>query len=86
MSAKITLMPAIDCPHGDYLESALAIYQVRGLITKNQSRSILIATRDYLPAKVDLQQRTPKGVVYVNLNSKAHAEINTRARIFNIYA
>lgn len=85
MSAKQTLMPAIDCPHVDYLESALAIYQVRGMITKNQARSIILACRHALPAKVQLDQRTPKGVVYVSLNDKPHSEISTRAHIFNIY-
>ena len=85
MSTKQMLMPDIDCPNADYLESALAIYQVRGQLSKNQALSILIACRHNLPAKISMDQRTPKGVVYVNLNGKPHCEVTTRARVFNIY-
>jgi len=85
MPTKQTLMPSITCPTGGYLESALAIYQVRGHISKNQARAILTACAHNLPASVSLAQRTPKGVVYVNLNDQPHCEITTRARIFNVY-
>jgi len=84
MPTNQTLMPAIHCQTADYLESALAIYQVRGLISRNQALSIKQICRHELPAHVALEQRTPKGVVYVNVNGKPLAEINTRAKILGV--
>ena len=84
MPTKQTLMPAIHCQTADYLESALAIYQVRGLISRNQALSIKQICRHELPANVTLEQRTPKGVVYVHTNGKLIAEVNTRAKILGV--
>ena len=85
MPAKTQLMPAIHCASRGYLESATAIYQVRGLITRNQANSIVLACGNDLPAMVRLDQRTPKGVVYIALNGKAHSEVTTRAHVRRLY-
>jgi hypothetical protein len=85
MPIKSILMPSIPCASRDYLESATAIYQVRGLITRNQANSIVMACGHDLPATVELSQRTPKGVVYITLNGKAHSEVTTRAHIHRLY-
>ena len=84
MPAKQSLMPAIHCPTVDYLESALAIYQVRGAITRNQALSIRQICRLDLPARIALEQRTPKGVVYINVNGQPHSEVNTRAKTYRV--
>ena len=84
MSTKQSLMPAIHCQTADYLESALAIYQVRGQISRNQLLSIKQICRRELPATVALDQRTFKGVVYINVNGKPLAEVNTRAKILGV--
>jgi hypothetical protein len=84
MPIKQTLMPATRCATADFLESALAIYQVRGQITVNQSRSIRDICRHDLPALISLSQRTPKGAVYVNLNGAPFAEINNRSKAHRV--
>lgn len=84
MPLKQPLMPAIHCSSVDYLESALAIYQVRGAITRSQSISILQVCRYEFPARIALEQRTPKGVVYVSVNGQPHSEVNTRAKTYRV--
>jgi len=85
MPIKSLLMPGVACASRSYLESATAIYQVRGLITRNQANSIVIACGNELPATVELSQRTPKGVVYIALNGKPHSEVTTRAHVRRLY-
>ena len=85
MPTKSILMLAIPCASRGYLESATAIYQVRGLITRNQANSIVMACGNELPATVELAQRTPKGVVYISLNGKPHSEVTTRAHVRRLY-
>jgi hypothetical protein len=84
MPIKQNLMPATRCATVDFLESALALYQVRGQITANQSLSIRNICRHNLPAVVSLDQRTPKGAVYVSVNGAPFAEINNRSKAYRV--
>jgi hypothetical protein len=84
MPLKQNLMPPIDCRNADFLESALAIYQVRGAITRNQAIAVRQVCRLELPAIVALDQRTPKGVIYVSVNGQPHSEVNTRAKTYRV--
>jgi hypothetical protein len=78
MPIKQPLMPAVNCATREYLETALAIYQVRGLITQSQALSILSIWR---PATFALDQRTPKSTVYVSINGAPAYIVNNRAKV-----
>lgn len=78
MPIKQPLMPAVHCATRDYLETALAIYQVRGFITQSQALSILSI---WHPATFALDQRTPKSTVYVSINGAPAYIVNNRAKV-----
>jgi len=78
MPSKTPLMPAIHCPTREYLESALAIYEVRGFLTHNQTIALLSIWR---PATFSLEQRTPKSTVYVSINGAPAYIVNNRSKV-----
>jgi hypothetical protein len=78
MPSKSPLMPAIYCPTRNYLESALAIYQMRGLLTQNQTVAILATWR---PATFALAQRTAKSAVYVSIDGAPTYIVNNRSKV-----
>ena len=81
MPSKSPLMPPIYCPTRNYLESALAIYQMRGLLTQNQTVAILAIWR---PATFALEQRTPKSAVYVSIDGAPAYIVNNRSKVSQV--
>lgn len=77
-------MPKTQCANANYLESALALYQVRGQLTRNQAYSIKEICRQTLPADVEILQRMPKGATYVHVNGTPFAEITNRAKSYRV--
>lgn len=81
MAAKIEILTPRQVAEIPALEAPLALLQVRGLITRNQAASILKILPGHLPARVSLEQRTPKSIVYVLLDGATRFTIGVRARI-----
>jgi hypothetical protein len=81
MAAKSEILPPTSASTAAALEPALALLQVRGHITRNQSASILKILSGHLPAIVSLEQRTPKSIVYVLLDGALRFAIGVRASI-----
>lgn len=81
MPSKHPLMPAIYCATRDYLESALAIYEVRGFLTHNQTIAILATWR---PATFALEQRTPKSAVYISIDGAPAYIVNNRSKVSQV--
>ena len=81
MPSKSPLMPPVHCPTRSYLESALAIYQMRGLLTQNQTVAILAIWR---PATFALAQRTAKSAVYVSIDGAPAYIVNNRSKVSQV--
>ena len=81
MPAKTPLMPAIHCATRGFLESALAIYEVRGFLTHNQTIAILAT---WQPATFALEQRTPKSTVYVSIDGAPAYIVNNRSKVSQV--
>lgn len=81
MPSKSTLMPPVHCATRNYLESALAIYEVRGLLTHNQTIAILATWR---PATFALEQRTAKSAVYVSIDGAPAYIVNNRSKVSQV--
>ena len=81
MPSKHPLMPAIYCATRGYLESALAIYEVRGFLTHNQTIAILATWR---PATFALEQRTPKSTVYLSIDGAPIYIVNNRSKVSQV--
>lgn len=62
------------------LVNALAPLILSGHITSNQIFAIATVAAPLLPAPVEFQQRTPKGVVYGRVGA-ARFQVNNRAKI-----
>lgn len=81
MAAKSEILAPKPISALSVLEPSLALLQVRGHITRNQSASILKILTGHLPAVISLEQRTPKSIVYVLLDGATRFSIGVRASI-----
>ena len=80
MPAKQTILTLNDCPNSDFLESALALLQVRGLLSRTQSTTIQRVVAQHLPAPLKIEQRMPKSVTDVTVREYTY-KIGTRAEV-----
>jgi hypothetical protein len=80
MPTKQTLLPAIELTTNT-LESTLAVFLVRKLLSRNQIKTITMACAGSLPCVVEIAQRMPKGTTYISINGAPMYEINNRAKL-----
>jgi hypothetical protein len=80
MPTKQTILTLDDCPDSDFLESALALLQVRGLLSRTQSTTIQRVVAQHLPAPLKIEQRMPKSVIDVTVREYTY-KIGTRAEV-----
>lgn len=70
-------------PLNDFKDLAhmLEVLWRRGDITLNQWRVAATALAEYLPAHVNVTQRTPKSVTYFHALGKAVVKVSNRAKV-----
>lgn len=79
--------PLISLPHVSdqhQLYDLLSALHTRGYLTRSQLEVISLASAPALPGSVELQQRTPKGMAYVQAGSSLF-RVNTRAKLFRVF-
>ena len=79
--------PLISLPHVSdrhHLYDLLSVLHVRGAITRSQLEVISLASAPALPGSVELHQRTPKGMTYVQAGA-SFFRVNVRAKLFRVF-
>jgi hypothetical protein len=79
--------PIISLPHvadRHHLYDLLSVLHVRGAITRSQLEVISLAAAPALPGPVELHQRTPKGMTYVQAGA-SFFRVNVRAKLFRVF-
>jgi hypothetical protein len=80
MPIKQTIANPMQCD-ANTLESLLAVLCVRGLLTRNQTKTIATACAPHLPCEVAISQRMPKGTTYISIDNAPMFEINNRSKL-----
>ena len=80
MPIKQTLTNPMQCDANTF-ESLLAVLCVRGLLTRNQTKTIAIACAPHLPCEVAISQRMPKGTTYISINGAPMFGVNNRSKL-----
>ncbi len=81
-----TKSPIISLPHvtdRHHLFDLLSVLHTRGLLTRSQHEVISLASASALPGAVELHQRTPKGMTYVQAGASMF-RVNVRAKLFRV--
>ncbi len=73
------------CETTESVEDITAILQVKGYLTRNQSNEIVKCCKGKTPLLIKIEQRMPKGMTYLMLETGEKYTINNRAKVKFIY-